>query len=251
VSPRATLGPRSLFSIVQEARARSGDRQPIVVDGASGLVPLLARELRAGGDAAAVREGGSPHGAAALVWIGNPDEAKLRAASLARVPIIGLTEGESLPYVLDTNIVSVAAGEPLPVERVARALARRLGHTGTGLASRLPVLREPVVDELIRAVSRRNAMIAAAIWIPGADMPVLTLNQARLALRIALAHGEEIDRSRLPELAGVVGAGFGFRAIARQLLTVVPVAGWTARGAVAYAGTKAIGEAARRRFAGS
>ena len=81
-------------------------------------------------------------------------------------------------------------------------------------------------------------MIAAAVLVPGVDMPILTLNQARLVLRIALAHGEEIDRSRLPELAAVVGAGFGFRAVARQLLGARPVAGWAAQGAVAYGGTQ-------------
>ena len=77
---------------------------------------------------------------------------------------------------------------------------------------------------------------------------MLTLNQARLVLRIALAYGQEIDRSRLPELLAVVGTGFGLRALARELLDFVPVAGWAAKGAVAYAGTRALGEAARRYF---
>jgi uncharacterized protein (DUF697 family) len=49
-------------------------------------------------------------------------------------------------------------------------------------------------------------------------------------------------------LLGVVGAGFGLRTVARELLVFVPFAGWAAKGAVAYAGTKAIGEAARRYF---
>ena len=34
--------------------------------------------------------------------------------------------------------------------------------------------------------------------------------------------------------AGVVGAGFGFRTVARELLDVVPVAGWALKGAIAY-----------------
>jgi uncharacterized protein (DUF697 family) len=79
-------------------------------------------------------------------------------------------------------------------------------------------------------------------------MPVLTLNQARLVLRIAAAHGQEIDARRAPELLGVVGGGFGFRALAGELLDVVPVAGWALKGAVAYTGTRAIGEAAFRYF---
>ena len=50
------------------------------------------------------------------------------------------------------------------------------------------------------------------------------------------------------ELLGVVGAGFGFRAVARELLDLVPLAGWAVKGAVAYGGTKAVGEAAVRYF---
>ena len=40
--------------------------------------------------------------------------------------------------------------------------------------------------------------------------------------------------------------GFGLRALARELLDFVPVAGWAAKGASAYAGTSALGEAARK-----
>jgi uncharacterized protein (DUF697 family) len=105
-----------------------------------------------------------------------------------------------------------------------------------------------VCSELINSFSRKNALIAAAVFIPGVDFPVLTLNQVRLVLRIALAYGQEIDKERALELLGVVGVGFGLRAAARELLDLVPVAGWAVKGAVAYAGTKALGEAAVRYF---
>ena len=237
------IAPRALFRTLREVRGGT-ERRPVAIAGARELVPLLARELREGGDAAAVREGGSS-GAAVLVWIGKADEDALRAASLAHVPIVGVTDGESLPYVLDTDLVVVRPGEGLPVAGVARAIASALGDRGAGLAARLPVLRDAVVDELIRSSARKNALIAAAVFVPGVDMPVLTLNQARLVLRIGQAYGREVDQSRLPELLGVVGAGFGFRTVARELLDVVPFAGWAAKGAVAYAGTRAVGEAAR------
>jgi uncharacterized protein (DUF697 family) len=244
----AKFGPLTALSLVRELRAGRGIERPIVVAGASELVPLLARELREGGDPSAVREGESPEHAAVFVWIGTPDEAVLRAASRAKIPIVGVTEGESLPYVLDTNLVFVRPGEGMPVAAVARRIAAVLGELATGLAARLPVVREAVVEELIRSFSRRNGLVGAAVWIPGVDFPVLTLNQIRLVLRIALAHGEEIDGSRVPELLGVVGAGFGLRALARQLLDFVPVAGWLVKGGVAYAGTRAIGEAAAEYF---
>ena len=244
----AKFGPLTILSLVREVRAGRGEQRPIVVAGARELVPLLAKELRRGGDPSAVREGGPPEHGAVLVWIGKPDEAALRAASRAHVPIVGVTDGESLPYVLDTNLVFVAPGGGMPVEEVAGRIAAALGELGTGLAARLPVVREAVVEELTRSFSRRNALVGVAVWIPGADLPLLTLNQIRLALRIALAHGEEIDGSRVPELLGVLGAGFGLRTLARQLLDFVPVAGWVVKGAVAYAGTRAIGEAAKQYF---
>jgi uncharacterized protein (DUF697 family) len=240
--------PTALISLVRDLRREQNDHRPLVVAGARELVPLLARELREGGDPAAVREGGPPAGAAALVWVGAADEAVLREAKRLRVPIVGVTEGGSLPYVLDTDIVTVEPGRGFPVDEIATAVARVLRERGTGLAARLPVLREAIVDDLIRTSSRRNAAIAVGVFVPGVSMPVLTLNQLRLVGRIARAHGLEKDPLQSPELLGVVGAGFAWRTAARTLLDFVPVAGWAVKGGVAYTGTQAVGEAARKFF---
>jgi uncharacterized protein (DUF697 family) len=67
-----------------------------------------------------------------------------------------------------------------------------------------------------------------------------------MVLRIAHAYGLELDRERAAEILGVIGAGFAFRTVARELLDLVPVAGWAVKGTVAYSGTRAIGEAAVR-----
>jgi uncharacterized protein (DUF697 family) len=241
------LGPLALVSLVREVRRGSGDQRPVAVAGARELLPIIARQLREGGDPSAVVEG-RVENAAVLIWVGPPDEDALRAANRAGVPIVAITDRSELPYVLATDVIHVPPGEGFPIDAIAHAVARKLGESGTALAARLPVLRRAVCDELIRSFSKKNAIIAAAVFIPGVDMPVLTLNQARLVLRIALAHGQEIDKQRAVELLGVVGAGFGLRAVAREALDLVPVAGWALKGAVAYAGTKAIGEAAVRYF---
>lgn len=241
------LGPLALISLVREVRRGSGDQRPLAVAGARELLPIIARQLREGGDASAVVEG-RLESVAALVWVGPPDEDALRAANRAGVPIVAVSEADEIPYVLATDIVHVPPGQGFPIDEIAHAVARKLGENGTALAARLPVLRRAVCVELIRSFSKKNAIISAAIFIPGVDMPVLTLNQARLVLRIALAYGQEIDKERAVELIGVVGAGFGMRAVARELLDFVPVAGWAMKGAIAYAGTKAIGEAAVRYF---
>ena len=66
-------------------------------------------------------------------------------------------------------------------------------------------------------------------WVSARD----TLNQVRLLMRIADAYGFELDRERIPEVLGVVGGGFGWRALARSALGAVPVAGWAVRGGIA------------------
>lgn len=241
------LSALSVLGVIRELKRGDGDPRPLAVAGARELVPLLARELRAGGDAAAVVEG-RVQGACALVWVGPPDEEELRAADRAGVPIVAVSDEEHLPYVLATNIVRVPPGQGFPVEAIARAVARELGESGTSLAARLPVLRRPLCDALIASFAKKNGLVGAAVFVPGVDMPVLTLNQVRLVLRIAMAHGQEVAGERALELLGVVGAGFGFRALARELLDFVPVAGWALKGAVAYSGTRAIGEAAVRYF---
>jgi uncharacterized protein (DUF697 family) len=244
---KGKVGPMSLVALLRDARQADRDSKPLAVAGARELVPILARELRAGGEPGAVVE--QDHdGAAALVWIGEPDEVRLRSAHHAKIPIVAVTEATTVPHVAAGDLVRVPPGQGFPVERIAAAVARKLDEDGISLAARLPVLREPVTNRLISATSRRNGLIGVAVFVPGVDMPILTFNQLRMVLRIALAHGEGIERRRAFELLGVVGAGFTFRAIARSMLDFVPVGGWAVKGVVAYTGTRAVGEAAVRYF---
>ena len=246
MSKKTKVGPFSVFALLREFRTGIGDPRPLAVGGARELVPILARELRASGEAGAVVEGNVD--AAVLVWIGAPDEKELRAAKRRRTPIVAVTDDETVPYVLATHIVHLRPGQGFPLEKIAEAIADSLGERATSLAARLPVLRRAVCKKLIESFSLRNGIISAAVFIPGVDMPLLTLNQARLVLRIGLAHGVAADSQRAGELAAVVGAGFGLRAIARELLDLVPFFGWLLKGGIAYVGTRAVGEAAMRYY---
>jgi uncharacterized protein (DUF697 family) len=197
--------------------------------------------------------------AALLVYVlaGRPSDADLavlRRASNAGTPIVAVVAGpvgEELPdppYVLAEHVVRVSPGSGFPMKEIAAAIAHPLGEQATPLAARLPVLRDAVVDRLIARFSRQNGMIGVAVFVPGADLPILTVNQIRLLMRIADAYGFELDRERIPEVLGVIGSAYGFRAVARSLLGVVPLAGWAVKGGIAYGGTRALGEAARRYF---
>jgi uncharacterized protein (DUF697 family) len=186
--------------------------------------------------------------------VGEGDLELFKRAQRARVPIVAVLVGPHAesqadpPYVLAENVVRVAPGSGFPMEEIATAIARVLGEHATPLAARLPVLRDAVVDRLIAQFARQNGVIGVAVFVPGADFPILTANQLRMLMRIADAYGFELDRERIPEVLGVVGTGYGFRSIARSLLGVVPIAGWAVKGGIAYGGTRALGEAARRYF---
>jgi uncharacterized protein (DUF697 family) len=260
VKKRGISTAAAASALARELRATSQENRPLVVDGARELAALLRRELTRGGVAEAVREGGPLEGAAGVVYVlagpaGPADVERLREASRAKIPavcVIAAREGEQVPappYVLPEHIVRVeSGGSGFPVEPVTRGIAAALGQHATALAARLPVLRDAVCDELIRHFSRQNAFIGVAVFVPGADLPVLTLNQVRLLLRIADAYGFELDRERIPEVLGVIGSAYGFRTLARSVLGLVPVAGWAVKGGVAFVGTRALGEAARRYF---
>jgi uncharacterized protein (DUF697 family) len=240
----------ALRKLMKELQAAGKDRKPLAIGGAGEIARTLERELTRGADSSAVRVG-APAGAAVYVHLATgDDEGTLRGARRARVPTVAVAfDDEPLPYVLATDIVRVGPGERLPVERVATAVAARLGEAGAPLAGRLPVLRGAVCDRIVASFARKNGILGAAVFVPGADLPVLALNQVRMLLLLDQAYGLELDpRERLPEILAVVGAGLGLRAIARELLDVVPVAGWAVKGGVAYAGTRALGEAAVRRL---
>jgi len=255
VKPPVPLGV--LRKLLKDVEASARDQKPLAVGGARELAHVLQRELVRGGDPAAVRVG-DPEGAAAYIYVvtgaEQEDERALKRARRARVPIVAVAAGSggedvAIPYVLATDVVRVRPGEGFSHEAIAQAIAGRLGEEGAPLAARLPFLRRAVCEGLVAAFSRKNGIVAAAVFVPGADLPVLARNQVRLLLRLDQAYGLELDpRSRAPEVLAVLAAGLGLRTVARELLDLVPVAGWAVKGAVAYAGTRALGEAAIRRL---
>ena len=133
-------------------------------------------------------------------------------------------------------------------ELVARRLAARLGGKGLALAARLPVLRAAVVKHIVDTTARQNGVVGAAAFGRSADMPVMTINQIRMVLRIAAVYGEDLSTQRALEILSVVGAGLGFRALGRQARNMAPLAGWVVKGAFGYAATVSLGKAAVRYF---
>jgi uncharacterized protein (DUF697 family) len=132
------------------------------------------------------------------------------------------------------------------------------------MARMLPGLRDLAAEQVIREVSIVNAEFAAlstisqsipivAPWFPivaGADIVLLTKNQALMMFRLAAIYGESLDvKSRLREVAPVVGGALGWRTLARELAGALPGAlGLPLRAGIAFSGTYAAGRAAQMVF---
>ena len=249
---------RALPGLFREVDAGS-DPGPLLVGGPPLEVATLSRALSEGGDQSLIRSTGlvgiEGLDGAALVYViagdASPaDERVLREAERAGLPVVCLVLGGAgwggrvLPYVPPTNVVRAPALDATTVDAVAERLARRAGEVAWMLAQGLPVLRRPVADALVARFARQNALIGAAVFVPGADLPLLTLNELRLVLRIGAAYGLEPARTRRIALGAILGLGFGLRGLARRAVQLAPIPGFAVKSGVAYAGTRAIGKAA-------
>jgi uncharacterized protein (DUF697 family) len=226
---------RNQFNI--QYRAAGGGRKAKVVMGLRNMYRVF-RETRdaARQEATLAVTGDSPRAAEIAARLGAQRGVKGAEVILA---LSGDTLTLSGEAVEDPGEIPVSLTDAEVVPRIVRALDE---DYLVPLAKGYPPFRRAVCEELIRKNARQNAVVGA-LPIPGADMPVMTANQARMVLNIAAAHDEELSLDRARELLGVLAAGFGLRALSRQVVKLIPIGGWAAAAAIGYAGTMAMGRA--------
>jgi hypothetical protein len=119
--------------------------------------------------------------------------------------------------------------------------------------------RKEYTGAMIRKVSRENALFSLATALPdiipsfielpwavaefASDTAVLTANQIRLAFVLAAASDRPVGYSeQKSEIASLIGGAFGWRALARQVISKIPFGGGLIpKAAIAYAGTRVVG----------
>ena len=211
------IGLRNLYRVFNETRKAAREQATLAVTGDSPEAAELAGQLDAQREV---------RGAEIIL-----------AVSGDRITLSGKAVEEP------GEIPLPSVGGNASLEELAHRIVRALDEDYlVALAKGYPPFRRAVCEEIIRKNARQNAVVGA-LPIPGADMPVMTANQGRMVLNIAAAYGEELSIDRARELLGVLAAGFGLRALSRQVVKLVPVAGWAAAAAVGYAGTVAMGRA--------
>lgn len=213
------MGLRNLYNVFNESRKAARQQATLAVTGesprAAEIAALLGAQRSARG--AEIILAVSPAGDTLTLSgkaVDDPDEVRLSSVS-----------------------------ERTALEELAPAVVGAMNEEYlVPLAKAYPLFRRAVCEEIIRKNARQNALVGA-LPIPGADMPVMTANQGRMVLHIAAAYGEELSMDRARELIGVLAAGFGLRALSRQVVKLIPVGGWAAAAALGYAGTVAMGRA--------
>lgn len=110
----------------------------------------------------------------------------------------------------------------------------------------LPTYRRSAAQRIIRNAT--VVSLAAGLEpFPLVDIPILLGNQIRLVFRLAALYGEPVDSvnttQHLRELIAVMAGGLGLRFLAEQAAKLVPFGGDFISGAIAGAGTWAMGQA--------
>ena len=192
----------------------------------------------------------------AVIALAGPGATLERSLSAARekfVPTVVLALGEYASSVAQRlgqpMLDTIAAEDTVPlVAQLGAWLADRISGKRLALAHNFTFIRRAAAEESIKATAFQNGVIGFVAVIPGADMPIMTANQAKMILQIAAVYGQPLGPERIKELAVVVGGGFTLRAIAGQLLDFIPGFGWAVKAGIAYSGTLAMGYAALEYF---
>ena len=123
------------------------------------------------------------------------------------------------------------------------------------LGRQFPLFRLPIARQLINEACFSNAAYSfstgLAEIVPVLDLPlnvtdmvVLTKSQAFLAYKLGLLLGFSTRwQDYVTEFGSVIGTGFLWRQIARQLIGLIPAWGIVPKVAVAYSGTYVVGNA--------
>ena len=111
--------------------------------------------------------------------------------------------------------------------------------------------RNAATARLVSKCAARNAVMGVAGFVPGAGMPLMTMNQVNLSFDMAATYGKGLSLGRVPEVVFVVAAGIVYRGIGRMLLRRLPHVGHLLRIGLAYGGTLLTGRILSEHFIAS
>lgn len=209
--------------------------------------------------------------ARAIIFLGGPADrsgARLELFAPLKLPIFALTvDPNGAPQAPPAPPLAGAVGD-YTVARLDRDalrhhffphLVERCKGVEIAVGRHLPPLRETVAARLTRNAASSALKIAAASAVvdhipllgvvlgavaSAGNMVAITGIQIALLMQVGAVYGKDPEVSQIWELLPIVGGGFGWRMLSRELSGFIPVAGVAIKGAIAYAGTIVVGEGA-------
>lgn len=153
----------------------------------------------------------------------------------------------------------VLYGSAIDIEFLQRefvpAMLELLPQQHLALGRQFPLFRVPISKQLINDTCFSNAAYSfstgLAEIVPVLDIPlnvtdmiILTKSQAFLAYKLGLLVGFSTSwQDYITEFGSVIGGGFLWRQVARQLVGLIPAWGIIPKVAIAYSGTYVVGHA--------
>ena len=173
---------------------------------------------------------------------------------LAVNKVDALPGGESGDRLANEVAVSLGVAGVIPVsgrtgqnvaEELIPAMIDASPEAALVIGRELPAYRRRAAQRIIRNATLLS-LAAGLEPFPLVDIPILLGNQIRLVLRIAALYGEKVDSAdttqHVRELITVMAGGLVLRYLAEQAAKVVPFGGDFIAGAIAGAGTWAMGQ---------
>jgi small GTP-binding protein len=148
--------------------------------------------------------------------------------------------------------VSAKTGENI-AEELIPAMIEASPEAALVIGHELPAYRRQAAQRIIRNATLLS-LAAGLEPIPLVDIPIILGTQIRLVLRLAALYGEPLNSAdamrHARELIVTMAGGLGLRYLAEQAAKAIPFGGDFLAGAIAGAGTWAIGQVALEYYEG-
>ena len=151
---------------------------------------------------------------------------------------LGVDEADAVVTAFDP--LPALADAPIGVEEVTAWIHRRLAEDGKDLLFAKYLRSRASACEVIIKTAARNAAMAGAVPIPGADFTAVTALQVKLISDIAAVHGARMDRDAVFFILGEVLAGTG-KGFIRWGVEALKAGGWIPGAQIAQVATSALG----------
>jgi small GTP-binding protein len=146
------------------------------------------------------------------------------------------------------DVIPISAREGTNVgEELVPALIDASPDAALSIGLALPTYRRTAAEKVVRNAALVS-LAAGLEPIPLVDIPILLGNQIRLVLRVAAIYGEPMTTQHVRELGTTLVGGLALRYLGEQAAKLVPLGGDLVAGAIAAAGTWAMGQVAIEYF---